>query len=239
MASGLKITQKGTDIERAADYQTVLDSRWPLIEYIDFQVDTIVSAGGSLVVFNHNFGYPPGWEFYPQTGFSDLGTSGYIDKTSLYATISGADQHVKGRIRLYLTDFRANFKADTITISPANDIHEDNIGLKILDETENSVTMRSPDYNSYSLNTNAKALSIHMSGTQAVNSATFFADVNHDLGYLPTFMAWQLDSTSTQLSQIQAFSFANTATLSFRGVQSALIGSVCYLILKDPLVVAF
>jgi hypothetical protein len=237
--AGLKITQKGTDVEQAADYQTVLDSRWPLVEFIDYKIDATLPVGGSLLAFTHNLGYPPGWEFYPQTGFDDFGFSGYADKTGIYASNTGTNQHLKGRLRLYLRDFRTNYKADTITISPALDSGEDQTGLKIVDNNENSVTMRSPDYDSYSLNTNAKAMSIHMSGTQAVDAITTFANINHDLGYLPTFIAWQLDPTAAFLSQIQAFSFASTTTLSFRGVQTALTGFVCYLILKDPLVVAF
>jgi hypothetical protein len=237
MATGLKITQRGTDLERAADYQTVLDSRWPLVEYRDYFVDRVVPSGGSMAVYEHKLGYAPGWEFMVDTGFDDA-SLGYTDKTTFYTSATGVSQHIKGRLRLYLTDLAVNYKADTLTISPELDQGEEPIGIKIIDETEASANMRKPDFNYYTLNTNAKAMSIHMSGAQPVDGGTNFANVTHGLGYLPTFMAWQTNSTITEISQISTFSFANTATLSFRGVQSILTGSVAYLILKDPLVVA-
>ena len=238
MATGLKITQRGTDLERAADYQTVLDSRWPLIEFIDVIVDKVVTTGSNMLVYTHNLGFAPGWEFMPEgsLGVADLA---YTDKTAFYTNETGADQHVKGRLRLYLTNFAVSYKADTITISPENDSHEQQTGLKILDETSSGATMRTPEYDAYTLNTGAKAMSIHMSGNQVVDTTTNFADLTHGLGYLPTFMAWQTDSTVSRVSLVFASTFANTVTLSFRGVQALLTGNIAYIILKDPLVAAY
>jgi len=231
--NGLKIVQRGIDVSQAADYQTVLDSRWPLVQYIDHLIDITLPSSSTMIVYTHNLGYAPGWEFYPDGG--DV-SSGYTDQTNFYTTDTGLSQHIQGRLRLYLHDFHVPYKSDSITISPDTETHNQDTGMKIVDTNEGSGSMRSSDYNDFSLNTNAKALSLHMVGNQAINSTTGFADIVHSLGYLPTFMAWQSDSTASRISQINTFSFANTINLSFRGAQAVLTGYVAYLILKDPVV---
>jgi hypothetical protein len=282
MAEGLKITQRGTDISRAADYQTVLDSRWPLLEIIlEKQIDVTLTPSGVdgyqvVKLLDHNNNSLPGFEFYQDTsvvdpayatalnGYSLVYTKNSVYISSLYV---GASSHtlqpyrLKGFLRLYRTDFNKQFKSDTITISPEKDTDDKVTGLKILDENKAGANMRRPDYDNYSLNTNAKAMSMHMMDNVLPDATTHFATVTHGLGYLPTFMAWQSyrinyntnsDGTYTDdgatfqsplkgqdaISELVAFSFANTATLSFRGVQSPLANRVAYVILKDPLVVA-
>jgi hypothetical protein len=280
VSTGLKITQRGTSVERAADYQTVLDSRWPLLEsFMEKQIDiTItplaVSGYHTVKLFDHDLGQLPGFDFYQDTSVVDAAWASSagdytltITKNSVYAEslwVGGdatAPYRLKGFIRLYMTNFSTLFKADTITISPEQHTDGAGTGLKILDENKAGANLRRPEYDNFSLNTNAKAMSIHMMDNVLPDAVTTFVTVNHDLGYLPTFMAWQTykinynsnsDGTYTDdgalyqsslkgqdaIADLVAFSFANSITLSFRGVQSALTNRVAFVILKDPLVVA-
>ena len=67
---GVQISQQGVSIERAADYQKVLDSNWKFLD-IAFEVDIDVKIGmgarpnGYYLVelFNHGLGYIPAFEF--------------------------------------------------------------------------------------------------------------------------------------------------------------------------------
>ncbi len=263
--SYLKITQRGTDIERAADYQTVLDSRWPLLEiWQEKQIDVTfipVAVNGTFdtqLLFSHDIGSLPGWEFYQDTSVVDAAyasaLSDYgivVTKDAVYAEnfwVTGdptVRYRLKGMLRLYLTDFTNTYKADTLTIAPEPTKHGDGSGLKIVEQNTVGASMRKSDYINFSLNTDAKAMSIHMMGSQAPDGTTHYVDLTHGLGYLPTFMAWQISlgvsptlSTKQIITAVDVASFANTTTLSLRGVQSTLTNTVAYLILKDPLVIA-
>lgn len=282
MAEGLKITQRGTDVQRAADYQTVLDSRWPLLEILlEKQIDITLTPTGIdgyhvVKLFDHNNNSLPGFEFYQDSSVVDpaynialnayslVFTKNSVYASSLFVAASGdttQPYRLKGFLRLYKTNFNTPFKADTITISPEQNTSEVETGLKIIDESASSANMRKPDFNNYVLNTKAKAMSLHMMDTVLPDAATSFVNITHSLGYLPTFMAWQSyrinytsnsDGTYTDdgavfqsplkgqdsIGLLAALSFANTTTLSFRGVQSILVNRVAFVILKDPLVIA-
>lgn len=280
MATGLKITQRGTDLERAADYQTVLDSRWPIFEVLlEKQIDVTFTPTGVegydvRKLFDHDNNSVPAFEFYQDASVVDpaynlsLNTYSLVyTKSSVYASslfiLGDTTQpyRLKGLLRLYRTNFNTPFKSDTITISPQLNTDGTDTGLKILDENKSGSNMRRPEYDNYTLNTDAKAMSIHMTDNLLPDATTHFVTVTHGLGYLPTFMAWQTfrinyttnaDGTYTDdgavfqsslkgqdsIGLLTAFSFANTATLSFRGVQSPLANRVAFVILKDPLVIA-
>lgn len=263
----LKITQRGTDIDRAPDYQTVLDSRWPLLEFHEKQIDytfypTGVDGYHVIKLFDHNNNSVPGFDFYQDNSVVDpayntvFNTYGLIiTKNSVYASSlfvaaslpTMQPYHLKGRLRLYKTNFDSHFKADTISIAPSQDVDQVKTGLKIIDENKPGANLRKPDYDNYSLNTDAKAMSIHMMDSILPDATTHLVNINHDLGYLPTFFAWQISTVNggayttplegqDAISSVDALSFANTITLSFRGVQSILVNRLAFVILKDPLV---
>jgi hypothetical protein len=164
-------------------------------------------------------------------------------------------------LRVYDTDFENPYVADSLDITPDVAASRSDYGAKISANNRTNRAVESKDMRDYSLNTEAKAMSIHMMGKARPDPAnSYYAQIVHKLGYMPTFMVWRLgkwgyymDSNevyqpygyqdSVMLGKdyistdMPAFSFADTSDISFRGVQSIITDYVAYVILKDPLVI--
>lgn len=262
---GIKFAQRGTPVSIAADYQTVLDTGWPLVEMqgdlmISNSLPAVSTAGFYVVkLFEHNLGFVPMIDFYPAAPLT-AGSGSSLREATVYATETGvyaetlytggsqsvASIQIAGRLRVYTTDIRQEYKSRTFAINPTQDQENRSYGVKWLKERFSRQGMNENEYDYYSLNTNAKALAIHQTGTvQATGSEGF--TISHNLGYLPTFFVYKVNLIASGVythplngqkyfvEEQDARVYANTVTIKFTGVQAVLLGEYAYMILKDPL----
>ena len=127
--SGIQISQEGIPLRRAADYQKILDDRWP---FLDIAVEqefilsksSFPSATGFWVerVLEHNLGYLPAFT-YRNLSYSDNlgGSSSSVEivatKTAIYVRdlwISGTPMtrlDMSGFLRVFACDITKEFEA--------------------------------------------------------------------------------------------------------------------------------
>lgn len=250
---GLIITQQGIDVERAPDFKKVFDSNWPILEIshemlVDFVVD--IPAGATDVDFRypilkHDLGFRPAFTYVPDdkydsfgTGYSfhDAGSHTYNlqpDNDYLYLTTSvlaGArpiNLRARGHLRVFNYDPRVEFKTKSEPVG--GDTRNSRYGVKIL--KNRSQGLRDNEFSRFSLNSRAKALTIHQSGIAHAGADNGnVAVIQHDLGYFPSYMLFQ----PTGEASVAVRQYGDLNKLNFSGVQSALIGDFPYIIFKDP-----
>jgi len=202
------------------------------------------------------FGTRAGFTYtYPPAGF----TEDFLlqsDDTGVYLTLpkfSGDAAYsvaVKGLLRIYKNDITTTFKApveDVSTIPATNT----KIGARIAKIGHRVNDSASVDYK---LNTDARMIGVQSRGLQQVGTVEAGKlTINHDAGYRPTYYTAYYDDHATPnvsggvypdpfygkktlypMVQFFTFAFADSHTITLRGVQSALAGTFAYLILKDP-----
>lgn len=250
---GLIITEQGIDVEQAPDYKKVFDSNWPILEIshellVDVNVD--IPAGANDVQFRypvlkHDLGFKPATSYIPSDLYDAYG-SGHpfndalnhkynlaVDETYVYLTASFLAfelpilLNIRGHLRVYDYDPTKEFKA---SIDPVGgDTRKSRFGVKIL--KTGSSSLRDDEFSRFSLNSRAKSLTIHQSGLATVDPATNQAVIQHDLGYLPSYMLF--DNNGGPSVAVRQFGDSNK--LTFSGVQSVITGSFPYIVFKDPL----
>lgn len=280
MTSGIQIAQQGVPIDDAADYQLVLDSRWPLLEiYIEKEIDVTLpvppnspdtSAFAMYYTYElltHDLGFPPAWEFYvdPDVPLSDPVTFDsviirvtnkrvFVERLVFLDGSTGAPSspsdttfHVKGKVLIYKNNILNEYQSTAFTPEGRGIQERNRYGVKVLTEETAATAMSDDDYRNFALNTEAKAMGIHKTGLTVANAATSnIATIQHGLGYLPTFMIYQYIADpdygvlsggieEPRLEGVRADTRATNTTLTFRGVQAALVGTYAYLIFKDPI----
>lgn len=260
---GFIITEEGVDINKAADYEKVVDSRNRIVEVfwegqIDFTTNIGVPDGYKLLILReHGLGYIPAFEFLWDDSVLDPAFSSNVFVESFSANNkyiylnylrvgTTATMRIKGYLRIYAVPITTEYTAPA-SFTTAKDYNANKrFGIKALRPAEAIKTMSDDQITDYNLHTTAKALNIHKHGLAPV-AATPFPQVTiaHNLGYLPTYFCYQFFTEASGAYQnplngldgiqpVVARSAATVNTLSFGGVQSALAGSLAYLILKDP-----
>lgn len=269
---GLQISQEGIPINRAADYQKVLDDRWPFLDIvIERDIDVTkadwpaASGYWTVEVLRHDLGYLPAFKFREYT---NLLSSTYSDKviiatkTSIYIRglfILGDPTtaiRIQGKLRVFACPVAEEFSAPINHYEPRPKKDAYDYGVKIL---KHGSRIRSKDASDFSLNTDAKALSIQQTGV-VMPDVDGHLIITHNMGYPPTFMIAYLERYSawssgyanplpeqdcihplnnrTEYGSTIAKSNVTTATLDLAGAQAALTRSHAYLIIKDPVEVA-
>lgn len=167
---GAAVSQAGTPIRYANDYQKVLDTRWrPVGTVIKYALDfTTESASGLYKIFDHNLGYIPAFEAPRQTDrlkpspqSSPIGSTLFCaDENSIYYVKFFARGKVKGY--LYIYDFPINvpfdseYKGTDLSTTSASES-----GIKIEGNNDFSTAHVGSDDNlGFSVNTNNKQISI-------------------------------------------------------------------------------
>lgn len=265
---GLQISQQGTPLNRAADYQKVLDDRWPFLDIaLDVNIDAsfvdypTASGWWIIEVARHDLGYLPAFFFREASSILEdplTNTELVATKRAVYMRglwISGDPTpalRLRGRLRVFACDITSEFESP-IRHYAAKPDRDAEYGVKILRPGNSRI--RSHDMEDFSLNTDAKALSVQKTGTAVPDGGTGHLIINHDMGYPPTYLVTQVEYTTDwssfyadplpaddRIKRLNNQQFAKasvtTSQLDLAGAQSALTGTYAYLIIKDPIEVA-
>lgn len=254
MSNGIIIVENGADVDTAADYQKSLDSRDKFLEIADERI-LDVSIGGDPVIklFDHDLGYLPLFTFklISQSSNADIN---FYDQ-ALYATTTGiyADNFLVPSdyicfIRVFKLDVTANYSAPS-THPSIGTTDSSPVGVKILDIHQGQ-SIASRNKSGFTLNTSAKAISIHKHGTISVDTTGKIV-ITHTIGYPPTFFISPIQTipggfgilngqrTVREFGSQLGLGSANGSTIIISGAQGVLgVGDYAYIILKDPVEVA-
>lgn len=188
------ISQEGIDVERAADYQKVLDSRWRFME-VAHEVDiTIVMPALSVSVstvqrvevMSHNLGFTPAFHgsHLPleafNTGFDPefIGAGVYANDKMLYfrrlvdAGTPVAARTVRVKAIIYNLPILEAYNAPVEATSNVGRVESD-IGVRALDGSDSTVNIGDNSSHGFSVDTKKKVLSINKVTTKWINSWVF------------------------------------------------------------------
>lgn len=272
MTNGIIVTEQGTSVQKSADFQRVLDSRTPLLEIhevVDLNTSiTIPAFTGTKFfrkVYDHNLGYIPAFEWFA-ADLRNLGTDYAfwrigLDETSVYVVDDGSGGitlPLVGKLVIYSRDLTTSFASSTTAATPSSSSKTE-YGMKNVEEGKR---IDSNEYSDFTIHTETKALSIHMSGTiKSDETNEYTPQVVHKLGYMPTYLLYDINDKDSYFAnttgknriayivgpQYKAFLngytlpmrvYANINKITFYGVQAVYVGILGYIIFKDPLVVA-
>jgi hypothetical protein len=264
MASGIRITQAGVPIQKAADYQEVMDDRWPVVEmlYMDIlDLQNIQSdAAGTIAyvpIYEHNLGYLPAFLFKSishnvQTFGDVLINSIFADNNFIYVRVlKSPGEVVSINLKAFLfiidRDCSKPYQSDIDITTAGQSSGPSAYGLKVMSRPT-SRGMKEKDKSKYEFNTNAKAFPVQQTGRQtAVTGITAYQlKIDHFLGYPPTYFIAPIKTRVgpadpfngremiSSLSNGGGIAKNTSSTLTVRGAQSPLTGDYLFVILKDP-----
>lgn len=196
MSNGIEVTQRGVGIDKASDYQKVLDSRWLFME-VGLEIDTTftVPAMGAQTTFGYQrvnimrHGMTrKGVAFVPAFHASYKITETYneylqvievaADDTWIYfyRSYSNGDTPaawtVQFKAKVYTLPILEAYLAP-IEIAPLSGKTKSTIGIRSLDGTDSSVDINESSSHGFSIDTRKKILSIHKVVQKKVNYAFF------------------------------------------------------------------
>lgn len=251
---GVSIAQTGMDISRTPDYKKTFDSRWPLLEIahedthnIDINITDANIFKTTQVIYKHNLGYIPAFEWIDSRGYQGATTTwsdqlNFIDydviadKENVYLRIpfllAPLSFQANGLLRVFSYDPTQEFKA--ASEPTGGDTTKSTFGFKILKDASMGA-IEDTNFEEFSMNTDAKSIQVHQSGMVSSSVDTNYnANIKHDLGYMPSYMIFTKDGDYL-VQGITARNYGDTNQLNFFGVQSVLIGSYAYIVFKDPM----
>ncbi len=184
--TGISVAQEGIPIDRAADYQKVLDSRWRFVEVeLEIPFSMVIPAqtnGGSpfnsdTLISQHSLGFLPAFEApFTAPGYSvpSRGLVVYSDNRSIFMrqrVFTGVNPayEVTGTLRVYNVPIIEEYQADKELVSPSSGTIQ-NIGFRALDGSTPNLGHDSKSPVGYSIDTMKKILSIHKTGLADINS---------------------------------------------------------------------
>lgn len=268
---GAKVSQQGVDVTRAADYQKVLDTGWKFVEIthqvsIDVSYSSWATGYNQIILFEHGLGYRPAFEFMPDPGWSMGNPDVYFNNPNTLFDDMKADERyiyifpiwnassttalrVKGVMRVFNVDITAEYKApsEAVALEPGSD--QTKYGAKIIDVNARSARMGDTAIQNYSMNTNAKAISLHSTGVRTANAGNSNKlTITHNIGYPPTYYIATLYALAngtythpkagiTMVGRIKnniGRALATNIDIVFTGAQAALNGDYAFMLLKDP-----
>lgn len=212
MSSGLRISQAGIPISRAADYQKTMDDRWPALEHqfmgiIDIQNFSTASegvlnnSGGTIAnvpVYKHGLGYLPAFHVkqISYSGFdtfnSLLSDNMFADEQYIYLTVFKNPGPLIINAKFWLSvvdrDCSVEFQAPIDQTTSTFTTQPSEYGLKILNNPS-AQGMGEKNKAAYTYNTNAKSMLIQQHGIRTAGSPDFQLVIDHRLGYPPTYYA--------------------------------------------------
>lgn len=181
---GIQISQEGIPLERAADYQKVLDDKWPFIDIVIDRDITIsktdwpaVTAEWIYEIAEHNLGRTPPFT-YRELGTNVINTNQYKmlatkDKIYLVGRWYTGDPTTPLNIRISLRVFsfditeEKSYSGEHGTARVRTSARK--YGAKVLSPKNVTTNFSSQEMSDYSLNSNAKALSLYKTGVQDIN----------------------------------------------------------------------
>lgn len=214
---GVIISQQGIDINYAADYQKVLDSRWRSMEIDEeIMIDQVILIKKQLVntrvplhkIHGHSVGHLAAFETQLQSDTSVIsGNPNSIsiirflsDDENIYIdpnSFSNYDVDTTIRLRVFIRIFTLNILEEfTSPVEPfvsASPAAMSRYGARFLDKQRNSGRIDDPNFSSFTMNTDGKQISVHSQGTIRVLESDLEAfKVEHGLPYAPSFLLCEL-----------------------------------------------
>jgi hypothetical protein len=208
---GIRISQAGISVDKAADYQKTMDERWPVLEHqfmgiVDLQNFSTGSEGvlnnalgtiADIPIYRHNLGYLPAFHLHHiaysgwDTFNSPLSDMAFADQENIYLRVfkSGPGSiYINAKMFLSVVDRDCNkeFQAPIDIVTAQQVSKPSQYGLKILNENA-AQGMDESNKSAYTFNTNAKSMLIQQHGTRTAGSPTFQLVIDHRLGYPPTY----------------------------------------------------
>lgn len=200
MTYGATFSQSGTPIDRAADFQRILDTRWKTMSIVETQ-PFIGGLGANFTTYkilDHNLGYLPAFEApYYNTRYevqsTAAGTFAFVaDRTSIYfVKVNGVDlpkYTMNGHINVYDLNIEEDFdsQAKGNMLSPKKTSY----GIKIVGDDEYAAkNVGDAGTLGFAMTTESKALGISRVNQVIITSGGFGEDakaiIEHDLGYPP------------------------------------------------------
>lgn len=190
---GIIVTQEGVPVERAADYQKVLDSRWRFMER-EHLVDLTISVPAlstvsnrtvqRVKIFEHELDFVPAfhgsWKpslanSLPNFDINFQSAGIYCKDDQLYfrriansgQALAATDVTVKAII--YNLPILEPYEAPSEPASGAGRA-ESNIGLRALDGSDPNINIGSNSAHGFSVDTKKKILSVHKTDYKYINS---------------------------------------------------------------------
>lgn len=257
MSSGIKVTQQGVSVRKAADYQEVLDSRWPFLEF-EFMdeielITSITNQNAFVSFYTHKLGFLPAFFIIVKSSTPAVDYAEIVavdDKIGFNVFSLGTTTNITFRAWLAVInrDISREYRSQSKQITPGPSVGPQKHGIKVVGR---GADIKDSSKANFALHTNAKSLAIHMHGIATATAATSNElRLDHDVGYPPTYFvakrAVQIGSANpikdkVAMESLNAGSGISDSTairLTIRGAQSALLGDYVYLILKDPVDVA-
>lgn len=223
MTKGIRITQAGTSVTKAADYQKTMDERWPIVEHQFMGIvnlenistatpGALTNPGGTIVhvpIYRHNLGFLPAFraKHISYSGFEAFNTPIqdllFADTENIYLTVY---KSVVGSITISAKFFLAvmdrdctqEYQAPIDIVTALQTSKPSKYGLKILNGPGN---IDDKDKSKFTLNTNAKSLQLQQTGIREASATSIPAYnivIDHRLGYPPTyFVAPIIEQTGT------------------------------------------
>ena len=238
------------------------------LPYIAPGVFGTVGFEQSFVIVEHNLNFFPFFECsveviegspnFAQSGSQGRPFSVYSDKNKLYlfpayrGDYGQAALKLRVSYRIYNVDIDQEYQAPPYG-QPAANAGNSSTGVKILDGTQ-PIDVASKSVEGFSVDTTMKTLSIHSIHTQYIDNTNY--TIKHNVGYPPTYFmckkaeqpfkdyaeAFNIPHRNWTLSAGRYDPFgrieAGNDFISIRGVQDVIMGTFCFLILKDPAEIA-
>lgn len=200
---GVVLTQSGTPVQFASDYQRVVDTRWKTMSIVataPFQMNGIRGDVGAIKILDHNLGYLPAFEapfFNTRYEVQMSGSSAFrfiADTKSIYFIARNDllpiiyNYAIDGYINVYDLNIDEGYtsKTEGLLSSPS----ETDMGIKIIGNDEFAAKrVNSSRASGFSMTSESKALGVAevadvtLSGFVPGGWAT--GTIDHDLGYLP------------------------------------------------------
>lgn len=196
MSNGIEVTQEGVGVEKASDYQKVLDSRWLFME-VGLEIDTTITlpAMGAQTSYGYqrvnimrhgmtrrgvafvpafHGSYKINEEYDPFIGNYNLA----VDDTWVYFYRdysngeTPAQYTVQVKAKIYTLPILEAYLAP-IEIAPLSGKTNSSIGIRALDGTDSSVDINESSAHGFSIDTRKKILSIHKVVQKKVNYAFY------------------------------------------------------------------
>lgn len=205
---GIQISQEGVPIDRAADYQKVLDDRWPFLDIAFDQVipvyqDTFPTPTHYwyIELLRHNLGYIPAFMARDMDGnLLSLDISSGTDRGFVVATdeaIYYASLHtgftstapLKGRlsVRVFACDITREFRQPHDMPAPRPRQSAPRYGARVIKPTNQNGRINDTEMSGFSLHNNAKAFAIQQTGLRRAEAPDFDVVIDHNLGYPPVY----------------------------------------------------
>lgn len=236
---GVAVSQAGIPLRRAADYQRLLDDRWPYFDIaLDIEIKATMDASttATVKIAEHDLGYLPMFVFRDASGYVGTEVTRIIaTEKSVYAKMDALGSgpiELLGRLKVFAVDCSEGVNSEVTDITPYESSINTDYGVKILRNGSGNRRINSPELSNFSVNTDAKALAIHQSGIQHFNpwadnlsntaSATSI-NTSTDIITISSAKSWM--TTGTAITYRPNDFFTNPSPLS---------GATYYLIQMSP-----